>query len=184
MTLNLTGINKLNELNLTGKSDLIINPIIFKINSLKKRIVQDYIIPLFAKQWTILNQNILLIGDFIEKLRYYYRNYKLDDLLLYIELLKIIKLFVDKHNLLIDTESQMTGKRDPNDVVTMVYKTTMIQLLPEYEIYNSILGKPKREKNQSYNQDIINDIKNLMMSLENINYNKIKEFIEKKYVDI
>jgi hypothetical protein len=77
----------------------------------------------------------------------------------------------------------MTGKRDPNDVVTMVYKTTMIQLLPEYEIYNSILGKPKREKNQSYNQDIINDIKNLMMSLENINYNKIKEFIEKKYVD-
>jgi len=181
MTLNLTGINKLNELSLTGKSDLNINPIIIKINALKKRIVQDYIIPLFTKQWSILNQNIFLIGDIIEKLKYYNRVYKLDDLLLYIELLKIIKLFIDKHNLLIDTEGQIAGQRDPNDVITMVYKTTMIQILPEYEIYNSILGKPKREMNQSYNEDIINDIKQLM-SLENISYNKINEFITKKYL--
>ena len=106
MTLNLTGINKLNELNLTGKSELNFNPIIFKINAFKKQIVKDYIIPLFSKQWNILNENIFFIGDFIEKLKYYNRIYKLDDLLLYIELLKIIRLFMDKHNLLIDTERE------------------------------------------------------------------------------
>lgn len=182
MTLNLTGINKINEINLTGKSDLVINPIYHKINALKKRIVQDYIIPLFSKQWNILNENIFFIGDRIEKLKYYNRIYKLDDLFLYIELLRIIKLFIEKHNLLIDTESTISGKRDPNDVITMIYKITMIQLLPEYEIYNSLLGKPKRELNQSYNQDIILDIKKLL-SLDNTSYNKIKEFLENKYSD-
>jgi hypothetical protein len=182
MTLNLTGINKLNEINLTGKMDLSINPAILIINKLKKHIVEDYIVPLFSKQWGILNQNTFLISDFIEKLKYYNRIYKLDDLHLYIELLKIIQLFMDKHNLLIDTESQISGKRDPNDVITMVYKTTALKLLPEYEIYNSIIGKPNRNKNQLYNEDIINDIK-YAMSLENISYNKIKEFIEKKYLD-
>ena len=95
MTLNLTGINKINEINLTGKSDLVINPIYHKIKALKKRIVQDYIIPLFSKQWNILNENIFFIGDRIEKLKYYNRIYKLDDLLLYIDLtLKLLLLIL------------------------------------------------------------------------------------------
>jgi hypothetical protein len=181
MSLNLTGFNKINELNLTGKSDLTINPIVSKIKELKKRIVKDYIIPLFSKQWTILNENSYLMRGLIEKLEYYYRIYKLEDLLVYIELLKIIQLFIEKHNILVDTEAKVLGQRDPNDVITMVYKTTMIKILPEYEIYNSILGKPKREKGQSYNNDIISDIKNMMIK-ENISYNKIKDYIENKYL--
>ena len=63
----------------------------------------------------------------------------------------------------------------------MIYKTTMIRLLPEYEIYNSILGRPKRELSQKYNEEIIIDIKK-MMTNEKVTFNKIKEFIKNKYL--
>ena len=62
----------------------------------------------------------------------------------------------------------------------MIYKTTTIRLVPEYEIYNSIIGRPKRELNQKYNEDIILDIKRLMTN-EVVSFNKIKEFIEATY---
>ena len=57
----------------------------------------------------------------------------------------------------------------------------MIRLLPEYEIYNSVLGRPKSELNQKYNEEIIEDIKKMMTS-ETITFNKIKEFIKNKYL--
>ena len=60
----------------------------------------------------------------------------------------------------------------------MVYKTTKIQILPEYEIYNSIIGRPN--KKEPYNENIIHDIKTLMLK-ENITYDKIKDYIENKY---
>jgi hypothetical protein len=62
----------------------------------------------------------------------------------------------------------------------MVFKTSMIQLLPEYEIYNSILGKPKRELNQKYDDNIIYDIK-LMLIQENTSYQKIKDYLLTNY---
>ena len=140
VTNNLTGINKKNEHNLTGKSDFVYTPFIYKIQSLKNRILNNYLIPLFSKQWDVLNENVFFIDNYREILETYYKNYKLDDLLVYIELLKILKILIDKHNLLIDTEKQINSLKDPNDVVTMIYKTSMIKLVPEYEIYNSIIG--------------------------------------------
>jgi len=61
-----------------------------------------------------------------------------------------------------------------------MYKTTMIRLKPEYEIYDNIIGKPKREKNESYNELIIKDIQ-LLLKNENITFNKIKDIILNKY---
>ncbi len=56
----------------------------------------------------------------------------------------------------------------------MIFKTTTIKLLPEYELYDSIIGKPKKELKQKYNENIIINIKNLLLK-ENITYKKIKE---------
>ena len=92
-----------------------------------------------------------------------------------------MKLLLDKHNLLIDVESQQKMKRDPNEVVSMIYNTSMIRLLPEYEIYNSIFGRPKRETNESYNELAIIDIKKCIQ-LENTTFQKIKDYIEHKYI--
>lgn len=177
---NLTGINMTNEHNLTGKPHAICNPFIYKIQSLKTRIVTNYLIPLFSKQWDILNENVFFIDKYRELLDKYYKMYKLEDLLVYIELLKILNLLIDEHKLLISTEEQTNSLKNPNDIVTMIYKTTAIRLVPEYEIYNSIIGRPKRELNQQYNKHIILDIKRLMTN-EMVSLKKIKEFIDATY---
>ena len=84
--------------------------------------------------------------------------------------------------MLIETEGNITSKnRDPTEIITMIYKTTKIRLIPEYEIYNNILGRPKREKNEKYNEDILYDIKR-WLSMENTSFKKIKKYIEEKYI--
>jgi hypothetical protein len=177
MSINLTGNNEPNKMNLTG----IINSNMsssLKINNLKRYILTNYIIPLYSEQWVILNNNKLLIDRTIKQINAYYKLYKLDELIIFLELLKIIKIAVNKHDLLSDLEDKTNVKFDKNNIISMVYRTARIQILPEYEIYNSILGKP--EKGETYNENIINDIKVLIVK-ENITYDKISDFIKKKY---
>jgi len=177
MTINLTGINNNNENNLSGKSSSSTNTSL-KLNNLKKYVLTNYIIPLYSEQWDILNNNILLIDETIKKINKYYRTYKLDELNFILELLKILKIVIAKNELIFDLEDKTKRTLNKNNIINMVYKTTKIQILPEYEIYNSILGKPN--KKEPYNEDIINDIK-LMMLKENITYDKIKDYINRKY---
>ena len=181
MTHSLTGFNKINKIKLSGKNEGVYNKTSYKIKLLKDNIINTYLVPLCSKQWDILNENLYFIEHYSQQLISFYKTYKLDELLVYIELLKILKLLLDKHNLLIDVESQHNMKRDPNEVVSMIYNTSMIRLLPEYEIYNSILGRPNREKKESYNELAIIDIKKCIQ-LENTTFQKIKDYIEHKYI--
>ena len=177
MTINLTGMNNNNKINLTGKTDSSNNPAI-KLNKLKKYVLTNYIIPLYSEQWDVLNNNILLIDETIKKIDKFYRTYKLDELNFILELLKIIKILIDKNELIFNLEDKTKKTLNKNNIINMVYKTTKIQILPEYEIYNSILGKPN--KKEPYNENIINDIKSLMTK-ETITYDKIKDYIDRKY---
>jgi hypothetical protein len=181
MTHSLTGFNRINKITLSGKNDIMYNNTSYKIKLLKDKIINTYLVPLFSKQWDILNENFFFIDHYSQQLLSCYKTYKVDELLVYIELLKILKLLLDKHNLLIDTESQQKMKRDPNEVVSMIYKTSMIRLLPEYEIYNSILGRPKRENGESYDENAIVDIKKCI-TFENTSFQKIRDYIEQKYL--
>ena len=70
---------------------------------------------------------------------------------------------------------------DKNTVISMVYKTTKIKILPEYELYNSIIGKPTKQK--PYDDKIINDIRLLMLK-PNITYDTISEYLYKQYINI
>ena len=182
MTNTLTGKNELNKLNLTGKSNKHKFPVSSKIKNIKERILQDYLIPLFTKQWDILKENKFFISEMQKKINYYYEIYKLDELVVYIEMLKVLQILIDKHQLLEDTENTIKSKRDPNEIITVIFKTSMIRLLPEYEIYDSIVGKPKKERNETYDEYIIADIKRLL-SQDKISYSKIKEHILKKLDD-
>jgi hypothetical protein len=178
MSHNLTGFNKINKITLSGKNEVMYKTPSYKIKLLKDSIITSYLVPLFSKQWDILNENVFFIDHYLQQLISFFKTYKLDELLVYIELLKILKLLLDKHNLLIDLESQYKMKHDPNEVVSMIYKTSMIRLLPEYEIYNSIIGRPNTE---GYNENAIIDIKKCIQ-LENASFQKIKDYIEGKYV--
>jgi hypothetical protein len=179
MTFNLTGINTTNKLSLMGK-DNEIHPTIYKIMSLKKRIMKEYIIPLYSEQWDVLNKNKLLMDKLMSSLQNYYKIYKLEELTVYIELLRILKNLFDKNDLLSDYESR-SQINDNKNIMNMVYKTTKITLLPEYELYNIIIGKPNRLLKETYNETIINDIKRLLTK-ENITYDKIKSHIDANYL--
>lgn len=180
MTINLTGINGSNKLNLTGKT-LCFNPIINKINIFKKSIIKNYILPAYSDNLDVLIKNSLLINETIEKLNKYYNHYKLEDLKIYIEFLKVIKILLEKNELLNEYESQVNYKKEKNYITSMIYKTTKIVLLPEYEIYNSIIGKPQRSTNEKYDEKIINEIATLIKR-EDITYDKIKTIVENKYL--
>jgi hypothetical protein len=69
-----------------------------------------------------------------------------------------------------------------NQLISMVYRTTMIKLKPEYELYDNILGKPQRVKNEYYNEEIIKEIQKWML-LEDVSYQKIHDHIMEVFVN-
>jgi hypothetical protein len=185
---NLTGINHYgNELNLTGKNSYNYNvnstSTNLKIKKLKERILNNYLIPLVSKQWNVLKENIYFIDEIQHKIKYHSDIYKTDELVAYDEMLKVFKVLIEKQKLLEDYDANINGKRDPNEIMTMVFKISMIKLLPEYEIYDSIFGKPKRELNEKYDDDVIKKIKELLKE-DDITYKKIKEYVALDACDV
>jgi len=181
---NLSGINVYgNELNLLGKYSYNFNytSTNSKIKKLKERILNNYLIPMVSKQWDILKENIYFIDDIQNKINYHSGICKSDELVAYNEMLKVFKVLIEKQKLLEDYDENMNGKRDSNEIMTMVFKTSMIKLLPEYEIYDSIFGKPKREFNEKYHDDVIEKIKDLLKE-DDITYKKIKDYITRTEV--
>jgi len=180
--MNLTGKNNIHKLNLnlSGKNSFVEN-IPLEVKSLKIKIMNSIIIPLISRQWNTLNENIFLLNTFKKSIQFYYNSYKLEELIIYKDLLNILEILIGEHIQLENMEKQMYGKSENSENLTqMMYKTTMIRLKPEYEIYDNIIGKPKREKNDSYNEIIIKDIQ-LLLKNENITFNKIKDIILDKY---
>jgi hypothetical protein len=178
---NLSGINFYgNELNLLGKYSYNYNynytSSNLKIKRLKERILNNYLIPLVSKQWDVLKENIFFIDDIQNKIKYHTDIHKTDELVVYNDMLKVFKVLIEKQKLLENYDETMNGKRDSNEIMTMVFKTSMIKLLPEYEIYDSIFGRPKRELNEKYDDDIINKIKELLKE-DDITYRKIKDYV-------
>ena len=180
MASNLNGYTIFNPLNLTGKSLCSKQSPSFIIHSIKTKMISQFLVPLFSNQWDILMHNALLIDKYLVQLNELFKKYKLAELSVYVELLKVIKIVCHEHSLLLDAENNFSYSKDPSNIVSLVYKTTSIKLLPEYEIYNSIYGRPKKENKEVYNTDIIYDIKQLLKK-NKITYMKIKEYILGKY---
>jgi hypothetical protein len=179
MTINLTGINNRNEMNLTGKTDMASTPSL-KISNLKKYILSNYIVPLYSEQWQIINKNKFFIDETIKKINIYYKLYKLEELTVFLGLLTVLKILIEKNDMLNDVVDKTKRTYDKNTIMSMVYKTTKIKILPEYELYNSIIGKPTRQN--PYDENIISDIKVLMVK-PNITYDIISEYLHEKYTN-
>ena len=176
--ISLTGNNSYNPINLTGAILTREKNIPADIKKIKILILNNLLIPLISKEWKTLNENLFCLEKAKKKINYYYDTYKLDDLLIYKEIIKAFEYFISEHQQLEDLERKIYGTNET--VSTMIYKTTMIRLKPEYEIYNIIIGKPDRRKNEKYNEIIIKDIERLLRN-DNINFNKIREIITNKY---
>lgn len=177
--LSLTGKNSFNKSNLSGKC-LYINQqnIQSDIKKIKILILNNLILPLLSKQWKTLHENLFCLDKVRKKIDYYYETYKLDELIIYKEFIKAFELIILQNEQLKNLEKNLYNGTE--DVSTLIYKTTMIKIKPEYEIYDVILGKPNRKLNETYSEVIIKDIERLL-SIENINFNKIKEIITNNY---
>lgn len=182
MSFSLSGKNYSNKINLSGKNKMI-KDIPSEIKNIKIRILNLFIFPILSKQWIKFQENLFLLDQIKEKIDKYYNYYKMEDLLLYKDLLNIFGILIEQHIQLEDIEKKMYGKDSNNQIISMIYRTTMIRLKPEYELYDSIIGKPRREENKSYNEDIIKDIQKYM-TIENVTYQMILDFISKKYLNI
>jgi len=177
LSVSLSGKSLINENNLKGKSNYNIQNIPLEIQNLKIAIMNKYIIPLFSKQWKTLYENLFFIYKYKNKVDKLYNLYKLEELKVYKDMLRLFEIMVEEHKILDDTERRLYNTTTSKEqFVSMIYKTTQIKLLPEYEVYDSILGKPKREKGQSYSSELIKKIKDLL-SKDNITYSVIKDTI-------
>lgn len=159
--------------NLLGKNENSHKGIPLEIKNLKIKIMNNIILPLISKQWKQLHENMFFLENIKAKLDNYYKLYKMDDLLIYKDIVGAFELIFNEHRQLEDLEKQVYSSKN-GDFMSIVYKTTTIKLKPEYELYDAIFGKPKRDKNQTYNDSAIIFIRRALTQ-ENITFKKIKE---------
>lgn len=174
MPLHLSGTNCANELHLTGGTQHLA---VHKIQTLKHHILVNYVLPLYSEQWDVLRTNQFLIDQTLVQLKKYYAIYKTDDLLSLMEMLKIIRVAIDQQSLMSNNNVPTVDK---NSVVKMVYKTTKIRLMPEYEIYHHIFGKPNVKQHETYHEAALQDIRR-MMTQERITFEQIQQTISNTY---
>jgi hypothetical protein len=177
-TSSLTGKNVKNNISLHGTNYYNSNNIPLEVQNIKINIFNNLIIPLLSKKWNVLKENIIFLDNTKKKIDYYYETYNMNDLIIYKDLLHVIELMICEHYQLEDLERKMFGNK--NELSSMVYKTTMVRLKPEYELYDIILGIPNKNNNEKYNESILNDIAN-RLSLDDMNFNRMKEYIIIKY---
>lgn len=180
MSFSLSGKNVPNQHTLSGKNTSQSLCIPVEIKKLKLRIMNTFILPLLSKQWKKIQDNLFLLDQIQEKLSFYYESYKIEDIKMYQDILSVFEILVQQQIQLEDMETKLYGKNGSEPIIHMIYRTTMIKLKPEYELYDNILGKPKREENQTYREDIIQDIQK-WMTMENTNYERIQKNILEKY---
>ena len=175
--ISLSGKHIINENNLKGKSNYNFQTTSMEIKNLKIAIMKKYIIPLFSKQWKTLYENLFFIYKYKNKVDKLYNLYKLEELLVYKDMLKLFEIMIEEHKILDDTERRLYNTTTSKEqFASLIYKTTKIRLLPEYEVYDSIFGKPKREKGESYKTDLIDKIK-VLLAKDDVTYSFIKDSV-------
>lgn len=170
---------------LNGQSDLNVNslrgykkktllkkdPII--VTKLKTHILDEIILPLIKNNWLHINNNFFQLNLLRNKLDTFLNKYKSDDLILYKDILDLVEIATHEHNQLFDLEKEKYSSN--KETTSFIYKTKVIRLKAEYEIYNLIYGKPN--KNEYYDNNKLNLIKKLLQT-DNITYEQIKNNLD------
>lgn len=151
-----------------------INVIPSPIIKLKKKIIDKFIIPMHLNQWQSIKENYFLLDRLsgqINKYKNYYKNYDLD---IYEHFINFIKSYFNEHSEFKELENKLYNTNSNNsNIATLVYKTPSIRLKAEYEIYNLIFGKPRKNYKETYNMLQINKIIDLLKD-DDITFEKIK----------
>ena len=69
---------------------------------LKTQILDNLMLPLIQNNWNYINNNFFMINSLKQKIESFYLKYKIDDLLLYKDILEMIEIVINEHNQLFD----------------------------------------------------------------------------------
>lgn len=183
MNLSISGKNNYNEHNLLGKSKYGGQPpnSLNEIKKIKIRILNNYLIPLYKKQWKKLYENLFFLPKIKEKINVYKDFSNFEDLQLYIDLIQLLEIIIEKEKQEQNMKMLFTSTIETNSpqAMSMMVQLTTIRLLPEYELYHSLFGKPKKETKETYEPQKITTIKKLLEK-ENMDYQQMKNYFEEK----
>ena len=175
-TLSISGKN-VSNINIMGKNHNK-NDLPEEIRILKRNIINKILLPIASKQWKKIEENMFSFEKINKQIDKHSHE---EDLLVYKDVLKALEQVVYEHKQLEELERTMYGTA--SDISTLIYKTTMIRLKPEYEIYDAIFKKPSKSKGEKYSDVVIKDIEKCL-EIENIDFDGIKEIITRKYINI
>lgn len=137
-------------------------------DKIKTQIVDYLILPILNEDWVTLNNNSFQINLLKNKIN----KSSSRDKIMYTNILDMIQIILDEHNQLSDLEKK-TYTSD-KEISSIVYKTKMIRLKAEYEIYNFIFGMPS--ETEVYDNLKLDTIRKLLLT-ENITFEKIKSTV-------
>ena len=180
-----------NNLSLSGSKNINLHLLINQGNSqacklklpievikIKSTIMKFIIIPFMSKNWKVLVENLVFFDNIKSKLTNIIARNKCNDLQIYQDIIFAFETAIFLHMEITNLEEKLYGC-DTN-LSTLVFRTTMIRLKPEFELYNLVLGKPDFKSGEKYNTDIVNDIL-ILLKMDNITFDQIKNYIVNKY---
>ena len=140
------------------------------LTKLEQRIFDDFVLPLVNEDLDTLRKNLALILYYKDQLE------KTSGKSYFADLIE----FVSKGFGLLEEVDELQKRINGEDVFGQLYvRTARIRLMPEYEIYNAILGAPKVRKGERYNMDVVAKIKKLLTELrpDEVDYNLLERLL-------
>lgn len=164
--------------NLQGKpleSSSKYRPTPLPLKKLKRIIINKFIIPIHSKNWQSIQENYFLLERIQHRINRYKKSYPEHDLDLYEYLINFIKTYFEQHYELEEMEGKIYGVSEHSaNFATLIFKTPIVRLKAEYEIYNLLYGKPNKKQNETYDILHLNKIIDLLKN-EDITFEKIKK---------
>jgi hypothetical protein len=173
--LSLKGNNEINPLNLKGEALCLGNSIIsvdIQFEKWKSKVMTRLVIPILQKNWSEIYENIFVLTTLRKELELYYDRH---DIEFYTNILIFVERVYNEHEELEHLEKMVYSDGDGG--TRLLYKTSMIRIAAEYEMYHSIFGQPD---NSEYDADILGKIRSLMEK-DGITYKEIKNQINKDF---
>ena len=141
-----------------------------QLSKVEQRVFDDFVVPLVNEDMDTLRKNLALLLFYREQLE------KTSDKSYFTDLID----FVSKGFELLEEVDELQKRINGEDVFGQLYvRTARIRLMPEYEIYNAILGTPKIRKGERYNMDVVAKIKKLLAELrpDEVDYNLLERLL-------
>jgi hypothetical protein len=149
-----------------------------EVIKIKSTIMKLIIIPFMSKNWKVLEENLVFFDSIKKKLASIIARNKCSNLEIYQDIIIAFETAVFLHMEVANLEEKLYSSCD--NLSTLVFRTTMIRLKPELELYNLVFGRPNFKAGEKYDVNIVNDIETLL-KMNNVTFEQIKTFILNKY---